>query len=100
MVRQRSPRGCSSAGRAPRSQRGSRRFESAHLHRIFEWNVPKVQDLLGFCAVSVYFHWLIHRFIDGIYRRVIKVALGSITRASTRHPMATLALCDGSASLA
>ncbi len=26
------PRGCSSAGRAPRSQRGSRRFESAHLH--------------------------------------------------------------------
>ena len=27
------PRGCSSAGRAPRSQRGSRRFESAHLHR-------------------------------------------------------------------
>ncbi len=26
-------RGCSSAGRAPRSQRGSRRFESAHLHQ-------------------------------------------------------------------
>jgi hypothetical protein len=25
-------------------------------------------------------------FIDGICRRVIKVALGSITRASTRHP--------------
>jgi hypothetical protein len=24
--------GCSSAGRAPRSQRGGRRFESAHLH--------------------------------------------------------------------
>src|ERR1039458_1801407 len=65
--------------------------ERCHLHRIFEWNVPKVQDFLGFCAVSVYFHWLIHRFIDGIYRRVIKVALGSITRASTRHPMATLA---------
>lgn len=27
------PRGCSSAGRALRSQRRSRRFESAHLHR-------------------------------------------------------------------
>ena len=28
----RSPRGCSSVGRALRSQRRSRRFESAHLH--------------------------------------------------------------------
>ena len=26
--------GCSSAGRAPRSQRGGRRFESAHLHHL------------------------------------------------------------------
>ena len=38
MVRHRLPRGCSSAGRAPRSQRGSRRFESAHLHRYFPWS--------------------------------------------------------------
>ena len=38
MVTYRSPRGCSSAGRAPRSQRGSRRFESAHLHRYFSWS--------------------------------------------------------------
>ena len=27
-------RGCSSAGRAPRSQRGSRGFESPHLHQL------------------------------------------------------------------
>ena len=31
------PRGCSSAGRALRSQRRSRRFESAHLHRNIAW---------------------------------------------------------------
>jgi hypothetical protein len=44
-------------------------------HRIFWWTPPKAHDFVGFRAVLAHFHGVIHKFIDGICRRVIKVAL-------------------------
>ena len=37
--------GCSSVGRAPRSQRGGKGFESPQLHQLFHTNYSPAQDL-------------------------------------------------------
>jgi len=50
-----SPRGCSSAGRALRSQRRSRRFESAHLHQIVLTQTPTTSMCVGvFCCFNAF----------------------------------------------
>src|SRR5580693_4679170 len=38
---------CSSAGRAPRLQRGGRRFDPCHVHQLFFLNIVSRRDLLS-----------------------------------------------------
>ena len=90
------PRGCSSAGRALRSQRRSRRFESAHLHPLFCIFAPFGRTVLGFRAVSWHSHWVVHRVYRPDYRLLITLPYAALRRLSGRRTGSTLGFRLGS----
>ena len=84
------PRGCSSVGRALRSQRRSRRFESAHLHRKLWIFASFGLTVLGFHAVPWHSHGVVHRVYGLVYRLLITVPYAALRTGSGRHTGRTL----------
>ena len=48
--------GCSSAGRAPRSQRGGQRFDPAQLHQVLLISAKRALCNIGFESCTDYYH--------------------------------------------